>query len=219
MDFAMLESRFLDLLKHDKLDLFLDNIRIVLIDEYQDTNLIQEDIYFTIAKSALKNNGNITVVGDDDQSLYRFRGATVDLFTNYKERVKDKLGIDVVEINLKTNYRSTENIINHCNQFVEIDDEYQLARVKNKPKIIAPDFDKDKMPVLGMFRNNVEMLSKSLANLISKLINEGEVKPKVLKVLDEDYFKQLNGKIDIAKFQQINEERKNNSETIHYYIT
>ena len=208
MDFAMLESRFLDLLKHDKLDLFLDNIRIVLIDEYQDTNLIQEDIYFTIAKSALKNNGNITVVGDDDQSLYRFRGATVDLFTNYKERVKDKLGIDVVEINLKTNYRSTENIINHCNQFVEIDDEYQLARVKNKPKIIAPDFDKDKMPVLGMFRNNVEMLSKSLANLISKLINEGEVKPKVLKVLDEDYFKQLNGKIDIAKFQQINEERE-----------
>ena len=208
MDFAMLESRFLDLLKHDKLDLFLDNIRIVLIDEYQDTNLIQEDIYFTIAKSALKNNGNITVVGDDDQSLYRFRGATVDLFTNYKERVKDKLGIDVVEINLKTNYRSTENIINHCNQFVEIDNEYQLARVKNKPKIIAPDFDKDKMPVLGMFRNNVEMLSKSLANLISKLINEGEVKPKVLKVLDEDYFKQLNGKIDIAKFQQINEERE-----------
>lgn len=208
MDFAMLESRFLKLLKQGKLDMFLDNIRIVLIDEYQDTNLIQEDIYFTIAKSALENNGNITVVGDDDQSLYRFRGATVDLFTNYKQRVKDKLGIDVLEINLKTNYRSTENIINHCNQFVEIDEEYQLARVKNKPKIIAPDFDKDKMPVLGMFRNNVEMLSKSLANLIAKLINDGEVRPKVLKVLDEEYFKQLNGKIDIAKFQQINAEKE-----------
>ena len=208
MDFAMLETRFLKLLKDNKLDLFLDTIRIVLVDEYQDTNLIQEDIYFTIAKSALKNNGNITVVGDDDQSLYRFRGATVDLFTNYKQRVRDKLGIDVLEINLKTNYRSTENIINHCNQFVEIDDEYQMARVKNKPKIIAPDFDKDRMPVLGMFRNNVEMLSKSLSNLIAKLINEGEVRPKVLKVLDEEYFKQVDGDIDIARLQQLNAERE-----------
>ena len=208
MDFAMLESRFLKLLKENRLDMFLDTIRIVLVDEYQDTNLIQEDIYFTIAQSALKNNGNITVVGDDDQSLYRFRGATVDLFTNYKQRVRDKLGIDVLEINLKTNYRSTENIINHCNQFVEIDDEYQMARVKNKPKIIAPDFDKDRMPVLGMFRNNVEMLSKSLSNLIAKLINEGEVRPKVLKVLDEEYFKQVDGDIDIARLQQLNAERE-----------
>ncbi|WP_292603420.1 DEAD/DEAH box helicase [Methanobrevibacter sp. UBA212] len=208
MDFAMLESRFLKLLKENRLNMFLDTIRIVLVDEYQDTNLIQEDIYFTIAQSALNNNGNITVVGDDDQSLYRFRGATVDLFTNYKQRVKDKLGIDVLEINLKTNYRSTENIINHCNQFVEIDDEYQMARVKNKPKIIAPDFDKDRMPVLGMFRNNVEMLSKSLSNLIAKLINEGEVRPKVLKVLDEEYFKQVDGDIDIARLQQLNAERE-----------
>ena len=214
MDFTILESRFLKLLKNHKLDLFLETVKIVLIDEYQDTNLIQEDIYFTIAKSALKNKGNITVVGDDDQSLYRFRGATVDLFTNYKRRVKDKLDIDVEEINLKTNYRSTENIINHCNRFAEIDDEYQSARVKNKPKIIAPNFDKDNMPVLGLFRNNVEMLSKSLANLLAKLINDGEVKPKVLKVLDEEYFKQVNGNIDIAKLQQINVQREKEGKKI-----
>lgn len=213
MDFAMLEARFLKQLKENRLELFLDTVRIVLIDEYQDTNLIQEDIYFTIAKSALENDGNITVVGDDDQSLYRFRGATVDLFTNYRQRVKDKLGIDVLEINLKTNYRSTENIINHCNQFVEIDDEYQLARVKNKPKIIAPDFDKDRMPVLGMFRNNVEMLSKSLANLIAKLINEGEVRPKVLKVLDEEYFRKVES-VDIAELQMMNAERERQGKKI-----
>ena len=213
MDFTILESRFLKLLKEGKLDLFLDNVKIVLIDEYQDTNLIQEEIYFTIAESALKNNGNITVVGDDDQSLYRFRGATVDLFTNYRQRVKDKLDIDVEEINLKTNYRSSKNIIDHCNRFVEIDDDYQLARVKNKPKIIAPDFDKDNMPVLGLFRNNVEMLSKSLSNLLSKLINEGEVKPKVLKVLDEEYFKKVES-IDIARLQQLNHEKEKQGKKI-----
>ena len=84
IDFTMLEAEFLKKLKNNELKTFLDEIKIVLIDEYQDTNLLQEDIYFTIADYALNNNGNITVVGDDDQSLYRFRGATVDLFTNYQ---------------------------------------------------------------------------------------------------------------------------------------
>ena len=206
IDFAMLESNFLEKLKNNELDLFLDEIKIVLIDEYQDTNLIQEDIYFTIAKSALENDGNITVVGDDDQSLYRFRGATVDLFTNYQKRVKDKLSIDVEEINLTTNYRSTENIINHCNQFAELDSEYQKARVENKPKIIAPDFDRDKMPILGMFRNNPEMLARDLSRLIDNLVNKGESEIKVLQVLDEKYYKKVNGNINIANLQKIKQE-------------
>lgn len=206
IDFAMLESNFLEKLKNGELDDFLEDIKIVLIDEYQDTNLLQEDIYFTIAKSALENNGSITVVGDDDQSLYRFRGATVDLFTNYKKRVKDQLGIDVEEINLRTNYRSSENIIEHCNRFAELDKQYQLARVKNKPKIIAPDFEKDKMPVLGMFRNNVEMLANDLSKLINNLVNKGEAEIKVLQVLNEDFYKKMNGNIDVAKMQQIRQE-------------
>lgn len=206
IDFAMLESKFLDKLKNNDLEEFLDEIKIVLIDEYQDTNLMQEDIYFTIAQSALENNGSITVVGDDDQSLYRFRGATVDLFTNYKKRVKERLDIDVEEINLTTNYRSTENIINHCNQFAELDKEYQNARVDNKPKITAPNFEKDKMPVLGMFRNNPEMLAKDLSILINKLINKGECELKVLQVLNKEYYEKVNGNVDIAKLQQIKEE-------------
>jgi DNA helicase-2/ATP-dependent DNA helicase PcrA len=208
LDFTMLESKFSAQLKENRLDSFLSTIKIVLIDEYQDTNLIQEEIYFTIANAALKNGGSITVVGDDDQSLYRFRGATVDLFTNYKQRAKDKLGIDVEEINLKTNYRSTENIINHCNKFVELDKEYQNARVKNKPRIIAPDFDSDKMPVLGMFRNNPKMLSQDLSKLISKLVNNGEVQIKVLKVLDEEYYRKINGNVNIAHLQQINHQKE-----------
>ena len=207
IDFTMLESTFLEKLKNHDLDDFLDEIKIVLIDEYQDTNLIQEDIYFTIAESALENEGNITVVGDDDQSLYRFRGATVDLFTNYKQRIAERLGIEVQEINLRTNYRSTENIIEHCNRFTEIDREYQHARVENKPKIIAPDFEKDKMPILGMFRNNPEMLANDLAKLINDLINKGESEIKVLQVLDEDYFKKVNGKIDIAQLQLLKREK------------
>ena len=191
IDFTMLESKFLDFLRNDKLDVFLDDLKIILIDEYQDTNLIQEEIYFTMAKSAIANGGSISVVGDDDQSLYRFRGATVDLFTNFKSRVREKLGVEVTEINLRTNYRSSENIINHCNRFVEIDSEFQNARVENKPKIESPELEKNNMPILGLFRNNPEMLSKDIARLVGDLINKGETTLKVNRIIDDEYFKKL----------------------------
>ena len=190
IDFPMLESKFLNKLKDNKLDIFLDDIKIILVDEYQDTNLIQEEIYFTIAKHAIKNGGNITVVGDDDQSLYRFRGATVDLFTNFKKRAFEKLGIDVKEINLTINYRSSEHIINLCNRFVELDEKYQNARVDEKPRINAPNLEKESLPVLGMFRNNVEMLTRDLSLMLNKLINNGEVELKVEKVIKKDETKE-----------------------------
>lgn len=199
MDFPMLEEKFLKNLKNNKLDVFLDDIKIILIDEYQDTNLIQEKIYFTIAKSTIKNGGNITVVGDDDQSLYRFRGATVDLFTNFKKRAKEQLDIEVKEINLRTNYRSTENIINHCNHFVELDNKYQSARVREKPKIISPNFEKDKMPILGMFRNNPEILAADLTNFINKLVKNGEIEVKVKRIVNKDYYTDLNSDYDASK--------------------
>ena len=69
-----------------------------MVDEYQDTNFLQEQIYFTIGKYILESNGSITVLGDDDQSIYRFRGATVDLFSNYQKRIKTILGIDSKKI-------------------------------------------------------------------------------------------------------------------------
>ena len=49
----------------------------------------------------------------------------------------EKLDFDVEEINLRTNYRSSENIISHCNQFVELDNEFQHARVEDKPKSLG----------------------------------------------------------------------------------
>ena len=56
----------------------MNQIQYVLVDEYQDTNPIQEDIYFHLAKQT-----NICVVGDDDQALYRFRGASVECMVNF----------------------------------------------------------------------------------------------------------------------------------------
>ena len=193
-DFAMLETEFLRRLNSDSLNVFLNDIKIILVDEYQDTNLLQESIYFKIAKSAIQNGGNITVVGDDDQSLYRFRGASVDLFTNFIERIA-KIGIKAKEVNLKTNYRSTENIIDLCNDFVELDDEYQSARVKEKPKIEVPNLngdDSNQVPILGMFRNNEQILANDLAKFIDELNRNGIVKRKIKRVLTKDDNQKFN---------------------------
>lgn len=244
LDFSMLESKFLKRLVSGKLDHFLKSIHVILVDEYQDTNLLQEKIYFKLAKSAIANGGNITVVGDDDQSLYRFRGATVDLFTNFIERAYENLGIDVEEVNLSANYRSTEDIVNLCNHFVELDGDFQPARVKEKPKIEFSrinntidknntnnnvnnslnsildssvnssldsivnnnyNVEKDKniteiylknknsnenqsIPVLGLFRQNPEILAKDLSILIRDLVNGKTVKKKVKKILSSNNY-------------------------------
>lgn len=175
LDFAMLEDEFLRKLQNGELDNFLENIKIVLIDEYQDTNLLQEMIYFEIAKATIKNNGSIIVVGDDDQSLYRFRGATVDLFKDFKERINDQLNIDPLFANLSKNYRSTENIVNFCNEFVHLDKGFQNARVKGKKAIIPSRIETfQNFPVLGMFRKDINALAKDLAEFINEIVhNEG----------------------------------------------
>lgn len=173
-DFAMLEAEFLDQLKSGKLDDFLEGIKIILVDEYQDSNLLQEQIYFQIAQAALKNNGSITVVGDDDQSLYRFRGATVDLFTHFLERFKNDIKHEnnqPEKINLSQNYRSTENIVDFVNNFAKLDSEFQPARVSDKPKIIPergpPVIE---FPILGMFREDVETLARDLSSFIEQVV-------------------------------------------------
>ncbi|AEG17842.1 ATP-dependent helicase [Methanobacterium paludis] len=173
-DFAILEADFLDKLRDKKLESFLQELKLVLVDEYQDTNLLQEQIYFELARSAINNGGSFTVVGDDDQSLYRFRGATVDLFTNFKDRTVQHLQIEPELINLSRNYRSTESIVNFCNRFALLDNEFQEARVEGKPPIEParmPEFTD--FPVLGMFRDDVETLAEDLSRFIHQVIYDG----------------------------------------------
>ncbi len=172
-DFAMLEQEFLNKLQDGKLDKFLKEIKLVLVDEYQDTNLLQEKIYFRLAEAAIENEGSIIVVGDDDQSLYRFRGATVDLFTNFKERIQNGLNIDPTLINLSKNYRSTECVVGLCNDFASLDAKFQPARVKDKPPIVpARSDDFTDFPILGMFRRDIHTLADDLAKFLHQVIYE-----------------------------------------------
>lgn len=173
-DFARLEHEFLTQLRSGALARFLSNIKFILIDEYQDTNLLQEQIYFELAKAALENGGSISVVGDDDQSLYRFRGATVDLFQSFMVRISNQLGVNPRVVYLSQNYRSTQTIVDFCNDFITLDQEFQNARVHGKPPIVPSRSQQyTNFPVFGMFRDDVNALASDLAHFIYRVVYGG----------------------------------------------
>lgn len=169
-DFAKIEFEFYQKIMNGEVADFTEKIRFVLVDEYQDTNLLQEKIYFALGRCALKNGGSITVVGDDDQSIYRFRGATVDLFTDFPSRIKDRLGVQPKKITLSKNYRSTSNIVKLASGFITLDTAFQNVRVLDKPTMQPTRIGEyENYPVLGIFRDDVETLAQDLSVFIGEM--------------------------------------------------
>jgi DNA helicase II / ATP-dependent DNA helicase PcrA len=88
------------------------------------------------------------VVGDDDQSLYRFRGATVELFKDYPGRLQKNLARTAKVVFLTRNYRSTKQIVEFVADYGELDRKFQQVRVRNKPRIAAYRSVKSNLPVV-----------------------------------------------------------------------
>ncbi|MDZ7382162.1 MAG: ATP-dependent helicase, partial [candidate division KSB1 bacterium] len=99
----------------------------VIIDEYQDTNTVQELIFFHLAAGSK----NLCVVGDDDQALYRFRGATVENFVEFPQRCHERLGVSPRVIPLTTNYRSRKQIVDFYTKFMTLCDWRKPANPAN----------------------------------------------------------------------------------------
>lgn len=168
-DFPRLGAEFLAALEDGLFAPFLTNLRYLVVDEYQDTNLLQERTYLELSAAALGSRGSISVVGDDDQSLYRFRGATVDLFRHFPNRFPTA---HARTIHLAQNYRSTREVVRFVNDFVQLDCAYQAARVAMKPPIRAARSQPYmSYPVLGMFRDTIATLAVDLACFIYEVVH------------------------------------------------
>ena len=173
VDFSLLENEVLLRLRAGQLDEFLEELQVVLVDEYQDSNLLQEQIYFELAMAC---NGALCVVGDDDQSLYRFRGATVDLFRDFESRYLARFGHPPEKEFLSTNYRSTKNIIEFVDQYANLDPDYQTVRIAGKPSLRHGPNAKMGALILGMFRDSIEELSLDLSKFLHNVFRGNGVK-------------------------------------------
>ena len=108
LDFDDLIVKTVELFRTDAdvLDYYNERFRYIMVDEYQDTNTAQ----FQLIRLLAKKYKNLCVVGDDDQSIYKFRGANIYNILNFEKEFSD-----AKVIKLEQNYRSTGNILNAAN--------------------------------------------------------------------------------------------------------
>lgn len=170
MDFPTLERVFLDRLRAGRPLALVADLAVLLVDEYQDTNPLQERIYLELACQA---GAAMTVVGDDDQSLYRFRGATIELFRDFCARTRTSLrGPAPQLLYLTENYRSTPEIVSFFNAFVQNDSDFAPARIQPPKPLIRANQPSQGVPVLGMFRQNGDDLAIDLANFLDQVFRQ-----------------------------------------------
>jgi DNA helicase-2/ATP-dependent DNA helicase PcrA len=170
-DFALLQQEAYRVLEqfHGSGQVF----KHVIVDEYQDTNTIQERIFFKLASGTK----NICIVGDDDQALYRFRGATVENFVEFSARCEQALKVSPRRISLEINYRSRKNIVDFYTHFIKQTNwqkpsggEYRVAD-KN---IRAHRKDVD-VSVVASTPEKPDWVCEEIAHFVRRLIDEGKV--------------------------------------------
>lgn len=110
LDFDDIIMKTVEVFRKDAaaLEYWQNHFDYVMVDEYQDTNEAQ----YELVKLLAGGKGNLCVVGDEDQSIYRFRGATIENILSFEKEFDSKV------IKLEQNYRSTENILNAANAVI-----------------------------------------------------------------------------------------------------
>ncbi len=111
LDFDDLIGKTVELFKKcpDILENYQNRFRYIMVDEYQDTNTAQ----FELIRLLAQRDRNLCVVGDDDQSIYKFRGANIKNILDF-----EKIYPDTIVIKLEQNYRSTQNILDSANAVI-----------------------------------------------------------------------------------------------------
>ena len=115
---------------------YQERYQFILADEYQDTNGSQNDLLFQLA--GYDDQPNLFVVGDDDQSIYRFQGANMNNIEEYRDKFSP------VEIVLTNNYRSTQPILDAAMDLIQVNTKRLAAKYNHlKKELLASSLDKD----------------------------------------------------------------------------
>ena len=149
LDFDDLIVKSVELFNNDKeaLTYFQNRFRYIMVDEYQDTNTAQFHLIHLLS-SGINEHGdkeyNLCVVGDDDQSIYKFRGANIQNILNFEKSFPN-----TKVIKLEQNYRSTKNILDAANEVIS-------NNVGRKDKSLWTDKDKGDPIIYTLFESDIE---------------------------------------------------------------
>lgn len=168
MDFDDLIMNCVELFRAcpDVLESYQRRFKYIMVDEYQDTNTAQ----FQLIRLLAEGNRNICVVGDDDQSIYKFRGANIRNILDF-----EKVYPDATVIRLEQNYRSTQNVLDAANAVIR-------NNVGRKSKTLWTDRGTGNRIHFRQFDNAYEE-AEFIADDVNRKIKNGEVQAKDCAVL------------------------------------
>jgi len=167
LDYALLQREFYFLLQNnpDVLNQVREMYDYILIDEYQDTNPIQDAIFKLIAEPKY----NITVVGDEDQSIYGFRGASINNFRTFLDRYPG-----AKKLELEENFRSNKEIVSCFDKFMKPHRTFKKRIFTNNPGFSNP---------ILMTGESPQEEAKNISLFILKLVSNHNVKYEDIAIL------------------------------------
>ena len=171
MDFSSIQTgTWQMLMEHpDVLKRIQNSIRYIMVDEYQDTNYIQEQLVFMLAG----DSKNICVVGDDDQGMYRFRGATIRNILEFPSKFPTG---ECTILHLNKNYRSEPDIIRFYNRWMENADGINLFnwdKYRYDKQIVSADPAASSAPAVFACGGTEETEREELLRMIRDLKDHG----------------------------------------------
>ena len=182
INYQLILKKFYDLLKDPFYGKKIrDRIDFVIIDEYQDTNTIQEEISFSLCKGK-----NLMVFGDDDQALYSFRGASPKNLRDFDKTCKMKMKRKANFYHLDINYRSNQEIIDKSREFLVNSKAFDLEKIKNLRANVS---EKNENSVVRARANEYENI-ENIVKFLNKKINLNQI-AFLFPSLNSDYPKSL----------------------------
>lgn len=196
LDFNQLMIKFLEFLESADSNELKDSIKYILFDEYQDVNPIQE----IILRKLSNKKQVLTVVGDDAQSIYAFRGSEVQFILDFEKTYSKEKEVKVFK--LENNYRSSPEIVDFCNQIIS----NNKNQIKKNMHAINKS-DKIKPRIIGFNKLNeeiqyvVERIRKNLK--IGIKLNQQVIITRKNRQLDQFELELIKNKINYVKSKGI----------------